>query len=246
MLTNTRGQGLLVSIHALTRSATTTDNYSMTSTLFQSTHSRGVRHQQLNHKNLNQQFQSTHSRGVRQIPCVSKSSKGTVSIHALTRSATGATPEAVQAVQVSIHALTRSATWPIPRPRPLRSVSIHALTRSATKPSQASGEGDTGFNPRTHEECDRNSRLFISMSFLFQSTHSRGVRLVSIRIFRRLSPFQSTHSRGVRRCGSKAIYGWAVSIHALTRSATFVFFNLYGLRDCFNPRTHEECDTALW
>ena len=37
------------------------------------------------------------------------------------------------------------------------------------------------------------------------------------------SPFQSTHSRGVRPC---------CSVTAFSRS-------------CFNPRTHEECDTAM-
>ena len=78
--------------------------------------------------------------------------------------------------------------------------------------------------------------------------------------------FQSTHSRGVRQSGYSALSCFtAVSIHALTRSATsrkkvvamtFTMFqstHSRGVRQssistesdisCFNPRTHEECDS---
>ena len=78
-----------------------------------------------------------------------------------------------------------------------------------------------GFNPRTHEECDRQDETSRSGYTKFQSTHSRGVRprarVQAIEFFK----FQSTHSRGVRlklRDQYRA-YGY-VSIHALTRSAT--------------------------
>ena len=77
------------------------------------------------------------------------------------------------------------------------------------------------FNPRTREECDDKSRLLYRLLQEFQSTHSRGVRLVlfsfvfykliiSIHALARsatgsllnstapLPKFQSTHSRGVR------------------------------------------------
>ena len=35
---------------------------------------------------------------------------------------------------------------------------------------------------------------------------------------------------------------YKVSIHALTRSATFPFSSFRLFLWCFNPRTHEECD----
>ena len=101
------------------------------------------------------------------------------------------------------------------------------------------------FNPRTHEECDRLKVIGQMDTVKFQSTHSRGVRPGEITI---------------------TLNGVAISIHALTRSATCsgcrfkiqsVRFqsthsrgvrrvpkghpDLYGFN--FNPRTHEECDT---
>ncbi|CZQ82226.1 Hypothetical protein TES5_194 [Trichococcus sp. ES5] len=79
--------------------------------------------------------------------------------------------------------------------------------------------------------------------------------------------FQSTHSRGVRRARfDTATLALAISIHALTRSATkrlaippvlslFQSTHSRGVRpkarvtnsSCvnFNPRTHEECDQKL-
>ena len=121
-----------------------------------------------------------------------------ISIHALTRSATGLHGARKQYSGISIHALTRSATA-----IPLNSsislfISIHALTRSATRHHPHINRVTIDFNPRTHEECDRHQlflclrqRYFnprtheecdaaivdaISKSDLFQSTHSRGVR----------------------------------------------------------------------
>ena len=55
---------------------------------------------------------------------------------------------------------------------------------------------------------------------MFQSTHSRGVRLNQMGAGAEYAQFQSTHSRGVRQD---------------THFFTFRFV-------CFNPRTHEECD----
>ena len=55
--------------------------------------------------------------------------------------------------------------------------------------------------------------------------------------------FQSTHSRGVRLhilpMGQPST---SISIHALTRSATFRQRKIEKMRTDFNPRTHEECD----
>ena len=56
---------VLVSIHALTRSATQFQDLGFSICKFQSTHSRGVRHQSLVGSSDRAWFQSTHSRGVR-------------------------------------------------------------------------------------------------------------------------------------------------------------------------------------
>ena len=78
------------------------------------------------------------------------------------------------------------------------------------------------FNPRTHEECDMSCVALHSIRKRFQSTHSRGVRP---KLFKKSVPacvFQSTHSRGVRRADSPRIaLHEMISIHALTRSATW-------------------------
>ena len=123
---------------------------------------------------------------------------------------------------VSIHALTRSATFlHIRRVTHCLVVSIHALTRSATYLIKING----------------------MIIFLFQSTHSRGVRRHALELlelfvlcfnprtheecdccdsfsFFSQAMFQSTHSRGVRQNSSLSLQ----------------------LSSSFNPRTHEECD----
>ena len=104
------------------------------------------------------------------------------------------------------------------------------------------------FNPRTHEECDTDLTRRYDNRRKFQSTHSRGVRQSPRTGIVRKSMFQSTHSRGVRpkKAGYLArLIGFnprtheecdpppapgsipitAVSIHALTRSATLTFSN---------------------
>ena len=58
--------------------------------------------------------------------------------------------------------------------------------------------------------------------------------------------FQSTHSRGVRLSVAKGFRSsFSVSIHALTRSATYTRGNVRVITNSFNPRTHEECDVYL-
>ena len=78
------------------------------------------------------------------------------------------------------------------------------------------------FNPRTHEECDVHPKCVCQFADLFQSTHSRGVRLAqSIHWSVCWRLFQSTHSRGVRHPARKPRHeAIIISIHALTRSAT--------------------------
>ena len=118
----------------------------------------------------------------------------------------------------------------------------------------------------THSRGVRHFFFLCAFGFeLFQSTHSRGVRLWSDTNFRTSYLFQSTHSRGVRHHLTTLFSSMIVSIHALTRSATFnlskmcvcfcrfqsthsrgvrldFFCPVFCFYICFNPRTHEECD----
>ena len=65
------------------------------------------------------------------------------------------------------------------------------------------------------------------------------------RIHLTLAAFQSTHSRGVRLLGTAMLSRHRnISIHALTRSATGVFVSSLVNHRNFNPRTHEECDSG--
>ena len=146
---------------------------------FQSTHSRGVRHENVRRRNKQRLhfnprthgecdlrghsltlqvclFQSTHSRGVRQL---------------------FTTEIAKRVDEISIHALTGSATWQV----------------WATCPYEIY------FNPRTHGECDVQAKKKTIITITFQSTHSRGVRHGASAIRRYTFKFQSTHSRGVRQ-----------------------------------------------
>ena len=145
--------------------------------MFQSTHSRGVRHAWI--LSIPQYTAGFNPRTHEECDSPELAITGTlspVSIHALTRSATISQVGRHRIEKVSIHALTRSATIKIDIIITTCVVSIHALTRSAT---------DTFCCYTTITK--------------FQSTHSRGVRQERQNnlILNRL--FQSTHSRGVRR-----------------------------------------------
>ena len=102
--------GSIISIHALTRSATEIAQMDITGFEFQSTHSRGVRRDE----------------GIKFRP------RYLISIHALTRSATVDLDDLNNTILISIHALTRSATNFMAIVGKPFMISIHALTRSAT------------------------------------------------------------------------------------------------------------------
>ena len=121
------------------------------------------------------------------------------------------------------------------------------------------------FNPRTHEECDDTPCTTSRKRCLFQSTHSRGVRLISYRIPYDRETFQSTHSRGVRRVhrqprqkpgGFQSTHSRGVrqfEFEFCPKCGRFQSTHSRGVRlhnpittavsvIYFNPRTHEECD----
>ncbi len=122
----------------------------------------------------------------------------TISILALTRSATRPALNQAAALKISILALTRSATLSPLTTLEKRLISILALTRSATLKRYLMLLLHINFNPRTHEECDIEFVGLGAPSNRFQSSHSRGVRLIRVQKFVLLYQFQSSHSRGVR------------------------------------------------
>ena len=78
-----------------------------------------------------------------------------------------------------------------------------------------------GFNPRTRVGCDRQRLMLARTLSLFQSTHPRGVRHPFVKDFTGRSWFQSTHPRGVRlRAACMAMSHFMVSIHAPAWGAT--------------------------
>ena len=80
----------------------------------------------------------------------------------------------------------------------------------------------------------------------FQSTHPRGVRQRMTIVEQKTKKFQSTHPRGVRHIMYAWVDNWTeISIHAPTRGATDEIVVFGGLRENFNPRTHEGCDQFL-
>ncbi len=209
-------------------------------------------------------FQSTHSRGVRRSCLQRIDTTYWVSIHALTRSATGPAEGEDGGNIVSIHALTRSATYGCshsfcpessfnPRTheecddhkqslRDIRQVSIHALTRSATLPGVHHHSGHGSFNPRTHEECDciARQRTLSGKVSIHALTRSATFGRVCHTIF--LSCFNPRTHEECDLTVTAEGDGEDVSIHALTRSATSSAAHHRCWHDCFNPRTHEECD----
>ena len=133
-------------------------------------------------KVLSSLFQSTHSRGVRLISFAKFASLRAVSIHALTRSATSFKGFLFFfADSVSIHALTRSATkfyviimeyFRKFQSTHSRGVRLYIPGNSALNPC---------FNPRTHEECDllhRQSSYSLSVSIHALTRSATGVYLI--------------------------------------------------------------------
>ena len=101
-------------------------------------------------------------------------------------------------------------------------VSIHAPAWGATKTAAFLFFCLTCFNPRTRVGCDTPARSLRPAESWFQSTHPRGVRrqrrLTSIAHVNR---FQSTHPRGVRpRHQATSTDSVIVSIHAPAWGAT--------------------------
>ena len=176
-------------------------------------------------------FQSTPSRGGRLNTLATFTFAISVSIHALTRRATVRLTKAQSVAQVSIHALTRRATVCKVDKTYLKNVSIHALTRRATvliitcgiakqrfqsTPSRGgrrktefiNGVSNLSFNPRPHAEGDK-----------YQKKNSCVIACFNPR----------PHAEGDYVC-MYVVLKYQVSIHALTRRATFSLIMYDGLK----------------
>ena len=100
---------------------------------------------------------------------------------------------------ISIHALTKRATNDTPDTRWNTKISIHALTKRATSFIHAPIPLPLDFNPRSHEESDKEEFINKYGSDII-SIHALTKRAT----FRRLSTDRCTN----------------ISIHALTKRAT--------------------------
>ena len=191
-------------------------------------------------------FQSTHSRRVRHYSSLPIAPVFWVSIHALTKSATFITLVLVVGRRlVSIHALTKSATslhFVISTFRSFQSTHSRRVRRPS---SRHSPRVTSSFNPRTHEECDSilpgSTRMpRVSIHALTKSAtagkyNEQGNWDVSIHALTKSATFLS-HS---------PFFFQRVSIHALTKSATSRGTITRRSTPSFNPRTHEECDSFV-
>ena len=124
------------------------------SSIFQSTHSQRVRPELKALLTCILVFQSTHSQRVRLDVAIKDGATTTISIHALTKSATFSLNGISITIKISIHALTKSATTSAPRYQIYFAISIHSLTKSATYLHCDVLCMHLYFNPRTHKECD--------------------------------------------------------------------------------------------
>ena len=121
-----------------------------------------------------------------------------ISIHALTRSATSNAICEREKTLISIHALTRSATSYSPG-----TDRYHAYFNPRTH-EECDGLVFNNllcgcdFNPRTHEECDYQTSRLMSAALHFNPRTHEECDDVDVSKLCSMEIFQSTHSRGVR------------------------------------------------
>ena len=214
-----------VSIHALTKSATIRPAMLFVSLLFQSTHSRRVRRLTSSTVSAYESFNPrTHEECDEIMQEVSK--KLSVSIHALTKSATKTWYDYNQGLIVSIHALTKSATLieqQIAEEQSFQSTHSRRVRLSAIQENT----NRLCFNPRTHEECD------LCLAHTTNAHRSFNPRTheecdTDGRIRKIQTGYVSIHAltKSATKYPSVFLCSIKVSIHALTKSATVCIFYL--------------------
>ena len=187
-----------ISIHAPTWGATLAGVSISSSSLFQSTHPRGVRLDSRHETREDAEFQSTHPRGVRHSVMFFSRKDLDISIHAPTW---GATPTTIAMAAMIVFQSTH--------PRGVRpTINKSLLIGSVFQSTHPRGVRLTNVN-------------LTSAQNVFQSTHPRGVRLCRLNSGLIALLFQSTHPRGVRLnlLVAYARKKW-ISIHAPTWGAT--------------------------
>ena len=122
-------------------------------------------------------------------------------------------------------------------------VSIHAPTQGATSRIFTKVISTQSFNSRTHAGCDRIAGICRSASSLFQFTHPRRVRLMSVLGIAR-SIAVSIHAPTQGATSGEGMYWAGGDLFQFThprrvrRKRVFRFFR----NTCFNSRTHAGCD----
>src|SRR5690625_4448674 len=99
---------------------------------------------------------------------------------------------------ISIHALTRSATLALTKQFLRLDISIHPLTRRATFYTYQKLHSSKDFNPRTHEECDQKAVELVHSTDISIHALTRSATMSEHILRSQDYSFQSTHSRGVR------------------------------------------------
>ena len=126
------------------------------------------------------QFQSTLSRGERLLYVIHLHQPPSISIHALTRRAAIVHRCFKKGTFISIHALTRRAARPAFIPRH-KYIYFNPRSHEESGIVLCSWHGIVGnFNPRSHEESGIHNTYKLSDGITFQSTLSRGERLICI------------------------------------------------------------------
>ncbi len=124
---------------------------------------------------------------------------GSISIHALTRSATKISESVLLSVlYFNPRTHKECDVGTIDQNQLLVNISIHALTRSATSYGFLFNEPKEDFNPRTHKECDTVIDFTNYMDVYFNPRTHKECDAIFTSIFFTLLLFQSTHSQGVR------------------------------------------------
>ena len=144
-----------------------------------------------------------------------------ISIHALTWSATLDVVVVTGVPTISIHALTWSATLKLDEPIIFLYISIHALTWSATINRIEHICKARNFNPRTHMECDPISTLVPRAIPYFNPRTHMECDPIPLQFCQTDSYFNPrTHMECDKRALTPEVAKQAISIHALTWSAT--------------------------
>ena len=190
-----------------------------------------------------------------------------VSIHTPTKGVTPGCSSRNKTIMVSIHTPTKGVTVFRLLIINRQVVSIHTPTKGVTRHTWASIAFNLGFNPHTHEGCDSFRSCPCAPDDSFNPhTHEGCDRRQHLRMVRQ-NRFQSTHPRRVWRWAASLSASFiSVSIHTPTKGVTYqdnkpkgdyfgfqsthprrvwqrLFDCLKGY-PCFNPHTHEGCDSS--